>query len=196
MGWYQRRVHGELTLSSACVYNTSRLKHLNIRMRTGFALVCLMALGSSQAARQLRGKAIQEQERGERSLLNTFPFNANPDQQHHAHHEHHFFTTGFFTFLGLVLDLVHTSLGTSTHSSRLELRHQLGHMGTGSLRLKGALLLGGILDNSLGLVITDFSTLLESTASRGTQLPRLLGTSSDGGILLDTLLLNVALRLI
>merc|ERR1711872_215657 len=65
-------------------------------------------------------------------------------------------------------------------------------MGTGSLRLKGALLLGGILDNSLGLVITDFSTLLESTASRGTQLPRLLGTSSDGGILLDTLLLNVA----
>jgi len=80
---------GQLTLSSACVYNTSRLKHLNIRMRTGFALVCLMALGSSQAARQLRGKAIQEQERGERSLLNTFPFNANPDQQHHAHHEHH-----------------------------------------------------------------------------------------------------------
>merc|ERR1719348_2435076 len=75
---------------------------------------------------------------------------------------------------------------------RLELGHQLGHMGTGSLRLKGALLLGGILNNSLGLVITDFSTLLESTASRGTQLPRLLGTSSDGGILLDTLLLNVA----
>merc|ERR1712212_1035349 len=75
------------TLSSACVYNTSRLKYLNIRMRTGFALVCVMALGSSQAARQLRGKAIQEQERGEGSLLNTFPFNANPDQQHHAHHE-------------------------------------------------------------------------------------------------------------
>merc|ERR1719347_648117 len=30
---------------------------------------------------------------------------------------HHFLTTGFLTFLGLVLDLVQTSLGTSTHSS-------------------------------------------------------------------------------
>merc|ERR1719150_1055256 len=30
---------------------------------------------------------------------------------------HHFFTTGFFTFLGLVRDLVHTSLGTSVQLS-------------------------------------------------------------------------------
>merc|ERR1719239_569748 len=30
---------------------------------------------------------------------------------------HHFLTTGFLTFLGLVLDLVQASLGTSTHSS-------------------------------------------------------------------------------
>merc|ERR1719320_934393 len=30
---------------------------------------------------------------------------------------HHFLTTGFLTFLGFVLDLVQTSLGTSTHSS-------------------------------------------------------------------------------
>merc|ERR1712234_79767 len=65
-------------------------------------------------------------------------------------------------------------------------------MGACPLGLQRALLLGGILDNSLGLVVTDLSALLESTASRGTQLPRLLGTSSDGGILLDTLLLNVA----
>merc|ERR1719150_376721 len=31
---------------------------------------------------------------------------------------HHFFTTGFFTFLGLVRDLVHTSFGTSVQLSR------------------------------------------------------------------------------
>merc|ERR1719309_355340 len=30
---------------------------------------------------------------------------------------HHFFTTGFWTFLGLVRDLEQTSLGMSTHSS-------------------------------------------------------------------------------
>merc|ERR1719239_1711022 len=30
---------------------------------------------------------------------------------------YHFLTTGFLTFLGLDLDLVQTSLGTSTHSS-------------------------------------------------------------------------------
>merc|ERR1711962_1637137 len=65
-------------------------------------------------------------------------------------------------------------------------------MSTGSLGLQGALLLGGILDNSLGLVITDLSTLLESTASRGTQLPRLLGTSSDRGVFLHTLLVDIA----
>merc|ERR1711962_1730066 len=65
-------------------------------------------------------------------------------------------------------------------------------MSTGSLGLQGALLLGGILDNSLGLVITDLSTLLESTASRGTQPPRLLGTSSDRGVFLHILLVDIA----
>jgi len=48
--------------------------------------VCLIAISGSEAARQLRGKP---EERGERSLLNTFPFNANSEQQHHAHHERH-----------------------------------------------------------------------------------------------------------
>merc|ERR1711994_950780 len=65
-------------------------------------------------------------------------------------------------------------------------------MGACPLGLKGALLLGGILDNSLGLVITDLSALLESTASRGTQLSRLLGTSSDGSVFLDCLLVHIA----
>merc|ERR1711872_641192 len=65
-------------------------------------------------------------------------------------------------------------------------------MGACPLGLQRALLLGGILDNSLGLVITDLSALLESTASRGTQLPWLLCTSSDGSVLLDTLLVDIA----
>merc|ERR1712234_40869 len=65
-------------------------------------------------------------------------------------------------------------------------------MGACPLGLERALLLGGILDNSLGLVITNLSALLESTASRGTQLSRLLGTSSDGSVLLHTLLVDIA----
>merc|ERR1711872_912261 len=64
---------GQLTLVSARVYKSS--------MRPGFALVCLVLLGGNEAARQLRGKASQEEERGERSLLNTFPFNASPNQR-------------------------------------------------------------------------------------------------------------------
>merc|ERR1719283_118001 len=64
-------------------------------------------------------------------------------------------------------------------------------MSTGSLRLQGALLLGGILDNSLCLVITDFSTLLEPTTSRSTQLSGLLGTSSDRGVFLHILLADI-----
>merc|ERR1719374_214913 len=76
--------------------------------------------------------------------------------------------------------------------SGLELGDKLGHVGTGSLGLKRALFLGGILDNSLGLVIADLSTLLESTTSRGTELPGLLGTSGDGGVLLHVLLLYAA----
>ena len=70
----------------------------------------------------------------------------------------------------------------------LQLGDKLGHMGTGSLGLQGAFFLGGILDNSLCFVKAFFSSLLESTSSRGTQLPRLLGTSSNGGVLLDLLL--------
>merc|ERR1719495_2929933 len=65
-------------------------------------------------------------------------------------------------------------------------------MGTGSLGFQRALFLGGILNNSLGLVITDLSSLLESTASRGTQFSGLLSTSSNRGILLHRFLVDIA----
>jgi len=53
-----------------------------IIMHAQVLLACLIALGGAEAARQLRGSASQEQaERGERSLLNTFPFNANPSAE-------------------------------------------------------------------------------------------------------------------
>merc|ERR1719278_928807 len=70
----------------------------------------------------------------------------------------------------------------------LELGHQLGHVLAGSLGLQGTLLLGGVLHNGLGFVVTLFGTLLEATASGGTELPGLLGTSGDGGVLLHLLL--------
>ncbi len=80
----------------------------------------------------------------------------------------------------------------NTLLSGLQLGNQLGHVGTGPLGLQRTLLLGGILDNGLGLVIALLSTLLEATASRGTELTGLLGTSGDGRILLDRRLLNAA----
>merc|ERR1711970_1685435 len=51
-----------------------------------FLLVAL-ALGSSQAARQLRASSPTDS----RSLANTFPFNANQGEEnhHHGHHGHH-----------------------------------------------------------------------------------------------------------
>merc|ERR1712212_297518 len=85
-----------------------------------------------------------------------------------------------------LLGHIHTLL------SGLKLGHQLCYMGACPLGLQRALLLGGILDNSLGLVITDLCALLESTASRSTELPWLLGTSSDGSVLLDCLLVDIA----
>merc|ERR1719167_1762811 len=56
------------------------------------------------------------------------------------------------------------------------------------LGLKATLLLGGVLDHGLHLVKALLSSLLEATASRGTELPGLLGASSDGGVLLHWLL--------
>merc|ERR1712032_1790571 len=56
----------------------------------------------------------------------------------------------------------------------------------------GADLLGGVLDNGLLLRIADLLSLLESTASGGAELPGLLGTSGDGGVLTDRLLGDAA----
>merc|ERR1712015_82916 len=79
----------------------------------------------------------------------------------------------------------------NTLLNRLQLGYKFGDMGTSSLGLQRALFLGGILNNGLGLVITGLSSLLESTASRGTQLSGLLGTSSDGSVFLHCLLVDV-----
>merc|ERR1712003_286853 len=62
----------------------------------------------------------------------------------------------------------------------------------GPLGLEGAGLLGGVLDNGLLLVITGLLSLSESTASGGTELPGLLGTSGLGSVLLDLLLGDAA----
>jgi len=69
-----------------------------------------------------------------------------------------------------------------------ELRDELGHMLASSLGLQATLFLGGILDHCLGFVVTLLRSLLESTACRSAELPGLLGTASDGGVLLDILL--------
>jgi len=69
-----------------------------------------------------------------------------------------------------------------------ELGDQLGHVLASTLRLQATFLLGGILDDSLCFVIALLISLFESTASRGTELPGLLGTASDGSVLLDILL--------
>merc|ERR1712228_255121 len=59
-----------------------------------FLLVVLLAT-HTLAARQLRGQRVAAEERGERSLVNTFPFNARGGQDHHGqdhhgnHHEEH-----------------------------------------------------------------------------------------------------------
>jgi len=76
--------------------------------------------------------------------------------------------------------------------SGLQLGNQLGHMLAGSLGLQGTLLLGGVLHNGLDLVIALLSALLEATACRGTELPGLLGTAGDRGVLLHLLLGHAA----
>merc|ERR1712002_705095 len=53
------------------------------------ALIVVVLICGSEAGRQLRGNNAEA--RGERSLLNTFPFNARDaaEDHHHGHHEHH-----------------------------------------------------------------------------------------------------------
>merc|ERR1711892_861996 len=85
MGWYQRRVHGELSIGSARE-NTCRLGDImaGIKMVTIFLFA---VVGGTFGARQLRGQ--QMQQRDQRSLVGTFPFNSNSEDHHHAHHEDH-----------------------------------------------------------------------------------------------------------
>merc|ERR1712002_660309 len=83
-----------------------------------------------------------------------------------------------------LLGNIHTLLGG------LQLWHQLCHVLAGPLGLQGAFLLGGILNNSLGLHVTFFLSLLESTARWSTDFPGFLGAASDGGVLLHRLLLH------
>merc|ERR1712002_822465 len=61
-----------------------KCKHINLNnMRS---LVVVILIGSSMGVRKLK----QPKEREEKSLLNTFPFNADGDEEHHEHeHEPH-----------------------------------------------------------------------------------------------------------
>merc|ERR1719397_1779639 len=81
-----------------------------------------------------------------------------------------------------LLGHVHALLGG------LQLGNKLCHMLASPLGLKATLLLGGILDHGLHLVEALLSSFLEATASRGTELPGLLGAAGDGGVLLHGLL--------
>merc|ERR1719150_2870259 len=85
-----------------------------------------------------------------------------------------------------LLGHVHALLGGG------QLGHQLGHVLAGPLGLQGTVLLGGILHDGLLLVVTLLLALLEPAAGGGTQLPGLLGTAGDGGVLLDLLLGDAA----
>merc|ERR1711863_143305 len=73
-----------------------------------------------------------------------------------------------------------------------QLGHQLGDVLTGPLGLQRTLLLGGVLDDSLDLVVTLLISLCEPTASGGAELPGLLGAAGDGGVLLHVLLGDTA----
>merc|ERR1712157_302743 len=64
---------------------------LFLNMAAGKFLVAVLLLGASDAKRTLRGNARSSVDnRDARSLVNTFPFNANSGNGHHGnHHDHH-----------------------------------------------------------------------------------------------------------
>merc|ERR1712080_69087 len=64
---------------------------LFLNMAAGKFLVAVLLLGASDAKRTLRGNARPAVDnRDARSLVNTFPFNANSGNGHHGnHHDHH-----------------------------------------------------------------------------------------------------------
>merc|ERR1712142_18038 len=61
----------------------SHLSHLSPLLRMKAVLALLLGVCSVQPARQLRGNAGL---RDGKSLVNTFPFNANDDHHHHPDH--------------------------------------------------------------------------------------------------------------
>merc|ERR1712142_609696 len=63
----------------------SHLSHLSPLLRMKAVLALLLGVCSVQPARQLRGNAGL---RDGKSLVNTFPFNANDDHHHHHHPDH------------------------------------------------------------------------------------------------------------
>merc|ERR1719397_593007 len=75
-----------------------------------------------------------------------------------------------------LLGHVHALLGG------LQLGNKLGHMLASPLGLKATLLLGSVLDHGLHLVKALLISLLEATASWGTELPGLLGALGVGGV--------------
>merc|ERR1712172_59820 len=85
-----------------------------------------------------------------------------------------------------LLGNIHTLL------SGAQLGHQLGDVLAGTLGLQRTLLLGGVLDDSLDLVVTLLISLCEPRASGGAELPGLLGAAGDGGVLLHVLLGDTA----
>ena len=89
-------------------------------------------------------------------------------------------------FLADLLGHVHTLL------DRSQLGHQLGHVLAGTLGLERALLLGGVLDDGLGLVEALLGALLEAAAGGSAELAGLLGATGDGGVLLHGLLGHAA----
>jgi len=96
-----------------------------------------------------------------------------------------------------LLDLPGVGSGSGAHLlgdintllSWLQLGNQFRHVLAGSLGLQIALLHWGILDYGLNLVIADFGSLFETTASGSTQFSGFLGTACDGSVLLDILLI-------
>merc|ERR1712170_83127 len=71
----------------SCSQDTCRLIQLNMN---AYKLLLFVAVGAATGARQLRGM----KDRDQRSLVNTFPFNANEGHGDHAHahgddHGHH-----------------------------------------------------------------------------------------------------------
>merc|ERR1712066_296101 len=65
-------------------------------------------------------------------------------------------------------------------------------MSTHSLRFQSTLFCRGVLDDSLGLVVTFLSSLTKPTPSWSTEFPGLLGAAGDGGVLLHVLLGDTA----